>query len=216
MSRGLFTLRWPVLCLALLALPVSEVAAAQKNGPRVRLLEVDDRGSSLLVSFRVEKAFDERIESKLESGLEISFRHQVNVRRRRTWWFERGVSQKRVFTTAVRDTLTGLYTLTRKVNGGIVETLNSEDLSEVRTFLAEIRDLEIPLPEGLPRDNRSEVRVRSILETRFWLFFPYPFDTDWVSRPLPDREDEPAMGPAREKPEPQGTHENSGGGGGAG
>ncbi len=63
-----------------------------------------------MASFRVENAFDERIDEKLESGLEISFRHQIGVRRRRTWWVERGVGQKKIFTTAIRDALSGVYT----------------------------------------------------------------------------------------------------------
>jgi hypothetical protein len=165
--------------------------AARKDGPRARLLDVRDYGDALDVSFRVENAFDERIEEKLESGLEISFRHQVAVRRHRTWWVERGVIQKKVFTTAIRDNLSGVYTLKRVVNEGIVETSTTSDLEEVRTFLTEVRDIPLELPDWLPRDQRTELRVRSHLETRFWLFFPYPYDTSWVSQPL--------LGPVEER-----------------
>ncbi len=221
MSRRLLTGQWAaalVLLLMALALSPPAQAAGKDRGPRVRLLEVADQGDRLSISFRVEKAFDERILEKLEAGLKVSFKHQVGVRRRRTWWFERGVAQKRVFTTAVKDALSGEYTLTRKVNGGIVETLTSGDLEEVKTFLAEVRDLEISLPDGLPRDRRSEVRVRSILETRFWLFFPYPHDTDWVSRPLPGPEEGSPVPdtPASEEPQPPAAGEGSGEGIGAG
>jgi len=198
----------------LLAAPTA-VAASRPAGPLVRLLEVRDSGHEVTVSFRVENAFDERISSKLEAGLEISFRHQVGVRRRRTWWFERNLAQKKVVTTATRDTLTGLYTLQRMVDGGIVETQTTSEIDEVHDFLAQINDLHIPLPEGLPRDRRTEVRVRSVLETRFVLFFPYPYDTDWVTRPLASPVEPPAA-PDEETPAEGGSGGPRAGGGGAG
>ena len=125
-------------------------------------------------------------------------------------------SEKKIFTTAIRDTLTGVYTLKRVVNDGIVETSTASDLAEVQTFLTEVRDIYLELPDWLPRDQRTEVRVRSHLETRFWLFFPYPYDTNWVSQPL--------LGPVEERekkveepPAPEATREPAAeGGGGAG
>jgi hypothetical protein len=191
--------------------------AAKKDGPRIRLLDVHDFGETLEVSFRVENAFDERIDEKLESGLEISFRHQVGVRRRRTWWVERGVVEKKIFTTAIRDTLTGVYSLKRVVNEGIVETSTTSDLDEARTFLTEVRDISMDLPDWLPRDQRTEIRVRSDLETRFWLFFPYSYDTNWVSQPLlgPVEEREVKEATPPEQPaSPEGAAASGGGGAG--
>ena len=218
MSISLSRRRWIALAaIAWMMLVPAEAQAGRKTGPRIRLLDVRDYGATLEVSFRVENAFDERIDEKLESGLEISFRHQVGVRRRRTWWVEKGVIQKKIFTTAIRDTLTGVYTLKRTVNGGIVETVTTADLDEARTFLTEVRDIPIELPDWLPRDQRTELRVRSLLETRFWLFFPYSYDTSWVSQPLigpvEDRQENEAEAPA----DPAGAGEPvATGGGGAG
>lgn len=197
-----------LLLLALLAVPAS-ATAARSEGPLVRLLEVRDRGYELTVSFRVESAFDERLENKLEAGLEITFHHQVEVRRRRTWWFQRNLAQKKVVTMAIRDTLTGLYTLSRVVDGGIVETQTTSDMVEVLNFLTQVDSLTLPLPAGLPRDRRTEVRVRAVLETRFFLFFPYSYDTDWVIRPLSSPVEQPSA--------PDGKSGGpSAGGGGAG
>jgi len=203
-----------VLFALLVAVP-SAANAARPDTPLVRLLEVRDRGQELTVSFRVENAFDERITSKLEAGLEISFRHQVEVRRRRTWWFERNLVQKKVVTMAMRDTTTGLYILNRMVDDGIVETQTTSGMEEVRGFLTQVDNLTIPLPAGLPRDRRTELRVRAVLETRFFLFFPYPFDTDWVTRPLASPVEPPAA-PVQEPPADGKSGGPSAGGGGAG
>jgi hypothetical protein len=206
---------------AVLPRPAAAAGDAGSAGPRLRLMAVRDQGDAVLVSFRLENAFDERILDKLDSGLEIAFKHQVAVRRRRPWWFERNVVQKKILTSVVRDNLTGQYAMRRLVNGGMVETATTSDPAEMRSFLTEVRDILIPLPEGLPRDGRTEVRVRSVLETRFFLFFPYPYDTDWVSRPLPGPgpgeaaperpEEAPDEGDAPPSPAPR-----TGGGGGAG
>ena len=86
MSISLSRRRWIALAvIAWMMLVPAAALAGRKVGPRIRLLDVRDYGATLEVSFRVENAFDERIDEKLESGLEISFRHQVGVRRRRTW-----------------------------------------------------------------------------------------------------------------------------------
>ena len=156
MSISLSRRRWIALAvIAWMMLVPAAALAGRKVGPRIRLLDVRDYGATLEVSFRVENAFDERIDEKLESGLEISFRHQVGVRRRRTWWVEKGVIQKKIFTTAIRDTLTGVYTLKRTVNDGIVETVTTSDLDEVRMFLTEVRDIPLDLPDWMPRDQRT-------------------------------------------------------------
>jgi hypothetical protein len=94
------------------------------------------------------------------------------------------LARKKIFTSAVLDNLTRQYTLRRAVNGGIVETLTTSDVAEMRQFMTRIEAVHLRLPDGIPRDGRTEARARSHLETRFFLFWPYAFDTDWVRWPL--------------------------------
>jgi len=96
-----------------------------------------------------------------------------------------------------------------------VETQTTSELAEVHDFLTQVNNLTISLPAGLPRDKRTEVRVRGVLETRFFLFFPYSYDTDWVTRPLSSPVEQPAA-PVPRLPADGESGGPSAGGGGAG
>jgi hypothetical protein len=41
-------------------------------------------------------------------------------------------------------------------------------------------------PGGEGSEGKAEIRVRSHLETRFFVLFPYAYETDWVNHPLPE------------------------------
>jgi hypothetical protein len=158
---------------------------APPKRPTLELLELARGSDTLQLSLRLDGAFDEKILAKLESGLELRFRHQVEVRRHRTLWFPRVLASKKIVTSAALDTLTGNYTLRRTVNGGIVETLTTSDVEEMREFMTLLQEIRLELPEDAVLDRRSEARARSHLETRFFLLiFPLAFDTDWERWPL--------------------------------
>jgi hypothetical protein len=164
--------------------PAATVAAPAPDGPHLRLLELVDAEGSVKVSYVLEQAFDERIRAKLDAGLEVAFRHSIRVQRRRTLWFDRTLAEKKIVTSAILDTLTRQFTLRREINGGIVETLTTADGDEMRNFMTRVLHVQMALPSDLPRDERVEVRARTQIETRFFLFFPYEFDTGWARWPL--------------------------------
>ena len=170
------------LLLALAAAGPVCLGAAEKAGeaPRIGSLELKAIPGELQVSFHLEDGFDERILTKLDSGLEVVFKHVVQVRRKRSLWFDRNVATKQVETSAILDGLTRQYTLRRKINRALVEALTTSDVDEMRDFMTRTEKLILDLPEKLPLDGRTEVRVRSTLETRFFLFFPYAHQTAWV------------------------------------
>ncbi len=180
-----------VLCLAATlaaAGPTGETPPAEAPGagaaPQLRLQSLEERAGGVEVSFVLEGAFDERIVAKLEAGLEVTFRHSIQAQRRRPFWFDRTLAQKRIVTSAVLDTLTRQYTLRREINGGIVETLTTLDEAQMRAFMTRLTGVRLELPEDATVDERMEIRARTQLETRFFLFFPYEFDTGWARWPL--------------------------------
>ena len=171
---------WVLGAALLVSLPAGATAGDQAGNPRITSLDIQASEGRIVVSFRLKDAFDERILAKLDSGLEVSFKHQIQVRRRRTLWVDRNVAAKEVTTSVILDGLTRQYTLRRKVNGGLVETLTTSDGDEMRAFMTRNDGIVLELPDDVPLDGKTEVRVRSMLETRFFLFFPYAYRTDWV------------------------------------
>jgi len=142
-------------------------------------------GRDLRLDYRVEAAFDARLREEIDSGLPVRFVHRIEVRRRRTLWWDETVAAKTITTSAVRDAETRRYTLTRQIDGGTVETVSTGGDGEMEHFMTGLKDVMLALPGDLPAGGRLEVRVRATLETRFFLFFPYDLETGWARFSLP-------------------------------
>ena len=180
--------RIAVVCLALGAAAWGPGARAADDGPRVADVTVRRQAETLTVGFRVVQAFDGRLEEEMAAGLPVTFVHEVEIRRRRTFWFNGLVAGKTIETTAVFDSGAGQFVLTRRVDGATVETSTTPQAEQARRFLCAVEGVGVPLPPDLPADDRNEVRLRSTLATRFLLFFPYDLETSWWEAPLPPPE----------------------------
>jgi uncharacterized protein DUF4390 len=181
-------------CLAVVSPSVPSLsadAAPQERGkqpsPSIAGLavELDAGGGGVRLDYHVEAAFDARLREEIDSGLPVRFEHRIEVRRRRTMWWDETVAAKTITTSAVRDAETHRYTLTRQIDGGTVETVSVSGDGEMERFMTGLEGVTLSLPGDLPAGGRLEVRVRATLETRFFLFFPYDFDTGWARQSLP-------------------------------
>ncbi len=175
-----------------LALAVPGAAAPAAEG-KVSLagLHVDATDHDIYVSFTVDGAFTPEVREAIESGLPVTFRHDVEVVRRRTLWFDRTLVRKAVTTTVTYDTLTQQYSLARSINDEVAETkvaINEADMMRWMTRLERIRVADPAALEVEPEDTLY-VRAKSLLQRRFILFFiPSSTGTDWekVGLSLPD------------------------------
>lgn len=182
-----------LIAVAALALALAAPAAPQTADGKVSLagLHVDATDHDLYVSFTVDGAFTPEVREAIESGLPVTFRHDVEVVRKRTLWFDRTLVRKVVTTTVTCDTLTHQYSLARGINDEITETqvaINEADMMRWMTRLERIRVADPSTLEVEP-DDTLYVRVKSLLQRRFILFFiPSSTGTDWerVGLSLPD------------------------------
>src|SRR3990172_1797964 len=77
------------------------------------------REGRVLVSFRLDNAFNEDIRTAIHSGLTISFIYDVELKRGSSLWFDRTIASEKV-TAAVRyDNLARRYQVTRTQDGRI-------------------------------------------------------------------------------------------------
>jgi len=182
-----------LIAVAALALALAAPAAPQTADGKVSLagLHVDATDHDLYVSFTVDGAFTPEVREAIESGLPVTFRHDVEVVRKRTLWFDRTLVRKVVTTTVTCDTLTHQYRLARGINDEVAETqvaVNEADMMRWMTRLERIRVADPSTLEVEP-DDTLYVRVKSLLQRRFILFFiPSSTGTDWekVGLSLPD------------------------------
>lgn len=170
----------PTVLAALLI--ASTALAADEGEVALAGLRVDTTAHDLHVSFSVDGAFTREIRERIDSGLPVTFRYDLEVNRRRALWFDKTLVRKTVTTTVTYDTLSRQYSLARRVNDEVAETsvaVTESDMERWMTRLDRIRLADPSLLEHDPGDTLY-VRVKSLLQRRFILFFiPSSTGTGW-------------------------------------
>ena len=119
MSRRLPRAGASTQLLAAVALIGAVLAAAPSAAaPSIESLRVERVAGRLQVSFDVEGAFTERALERLEAGLPLVFRHQIELTAKRAvpLWFPRVVARASVTNRAEYDSISRLYRLTRRID----------------------------------------------------------------------------------------------------
>ena len=139
---------------------------------QVRIDKCRKETGRIVLSYHLEGALRREDFEDLESGQTLAFVHRIDLYRRRAFIADKWIARRNVETSATLDTLTGQYTLTRKIDGA-VETRTTEKAAEIETWLSEVRNL----PMSLSRDETRgalEARVTTKYRKTFLLFvWPY-------------------------------------------
>jgi hypothetical protein len=173
-----------VLCV-LFSGAISHLQAAPDKlppgGAEIHGLHVENTENDLFASFELTGGFSPGIREQIESGLPVTFKHYVEINRRRSAWFDDTVIKKTISTTVIYDTLTRQYRLSRKMNGEMVETTVSEKQLDMQDFMTRIDRVRLCDPADLPSDEPLYIRVKSRVQKKFVLFFiPWRKETSWA------------------------------------
>ena len=138
------------------------------------------RGEGILVSFRVEEAFDEDIVQAIETGLEVSFRYHVELRRVRRGWFDEKAASRLIQTTVVYDNLTKRYSLTREIDGEIDATELVDNPDAMRRFMTSFESLLLFDVSFMEPNEEFYLRARGVTRDRnVLLLIPWNVGADW-------------------------------------
>ena len=144
------------------------------------------QGENLVVSVQlVDGLTPERME-EIESGIETVFEYRIQVTRRRVGLPDEVFVRRKVECLVRRDALARQYTLTRRVDGELVERRVAAEADLMRAFLTRIDDLSLARRVDLPEGLELEVRARCDLglQWRFYLI-PWRMTTGWARAPVP-------------------------------
>jgi hypothetical protein len=138
-----------------------------------------------VTSFRVEDAFGDETRDEIASGLPVTFRYFLEVRRR--GWFRTPIAEHEVAVTVELDTLTRQYHLTRYLDGQVTASLATDKPDEMQRWMSAVADLRLgPLPEARRAAGPLFLRVKCRLGAGFvGIFFPRYIETEWEWVPLP-------------------------------
>lgn len=151
-------------------------------GAAVSTLTTDATEHDIYASLAVTGAFDSEIRESIATGLPVTFSYDLEVARRRTFWFDKTLVHKTVTTTVTYDTLTKQYSLTRRVNDEVTETSVAVDEAEMMRWMTRLDRVRLADPAGLEgvEDDSLYVRVKSTFQRRFILYFiPWEVETGW-------------------------------------
>lgn len=166
------------MLLALSMLPL--LTAVRAGAAEVKDLVPIVRGERIFVSFRVEDAFAEEIEHAIATGLEVSFRYNVELKRVRGIWFDRRVAARRIITTVTYDNLTKRYSLTREIDGEIDATDVVSDAEAMRQFMTHFDSLGLFDVSLMEPNEEHYLRVNGVIRDRnLLLLIPWDVGADW-------------------------------------
>jgi hypothetical protein len=164
---------------AALALVLGEFSSAAAGAEIEELVPVV-RSDGIFVSFRAKGAFTEEIERAIETGLEVNFRYNVELKRPRGIWLDGQIARRVVSATVAYDNLTKRYRLTREIDGKIDSTEVVADPEAMRRFMTTFESLRMFEVSGLEPNDTYYVRVKGVIKERnFLLLIPWDVGTGW-------------------------------------
>jgi hypothetical protein len=150
--------RLVVCLLALLALGAGRASAQTSDGFRVVPLVRDDY---VHVSFSLTDGFTDEVRAAIQSGLKTTFTYAAELRVDVPGWVDRTISTSTATSSVEYDNLTRRYSLTRTIDGKVVDKLVVENERTVRIWLTVLERLPLFRTYMLEGNREYYVAVRA-------------------------------------------------------
>lgn len=147
-----------VCLLALVGLVAGRADAQTSEGLRVVPLVRDEQ---VLVSFTLNDGFTDEVRAAIQSGLKTTFTYAAELRLDVPGWVDRTMGTASATTSVEFDNLTRRYTLSRSIDGKVVDSRVTEDERVVRFWLTDLRHLPLFRTYMLENNREYYVSVRA-------------------------------------------------------
>ena len=155
---GASRVRLALCLLALVGLAAGRADAQTSEGLRVVPLPKDGQ---VLVSFTLNDGFTDEVRAAIQSGLKTTFTYSAELRLDVPGWVDRTMSTASATTSVEFDNLTRRYTLSRSIDGKVVDSRVTEDERVVRFWLTDLRHLPLFRTYMLENNREYYVSVRA-------------------------------------------------------
>ena len=120
-------------------------------------------GGEVSASFVAPAAFTSDAQAVLRSGLLLTFRFTVELRRPANLWWDRTIREVTAGSSVKFDTLTGAYHVSRLVDGHVVWSDRTMDLAQVKAWMTTFERVPLVPATGLEPnvDYYIEVHLRA-------------------------------------------------------
>lgn len=172
--------------LAILALVVllSPVSQARAENARISPIRVAVDGDRVLAAFVLRDGFDERLRSRIESGLPTSILYRIELHRDRKRWYDRRLLANTLEVTAVYDAVARVYNVHFKLDDKLIESRTVHDLKAVGEAMTQIGPLPVFQLTGLSPRRRLLLKIQAEMGSRTLLsVIPVTINTAWKDSP---------------------------------
>ncbi len=139
------------------------------------------KGNAIEVSFQMSDAFSEEVERAVASGLLVSFRFTVQLKKVRTLWLNQKVATQTIRTTVTYDNLTERYKLSKEIGDEIVATELLSDPEAMRRFMVTVESLQLFDTSLLEPNGEYYLRVKGVIQDRnLFLLIPWDVGSGWM------------------------------------
>ena len=165
---------WPnLLLLGLLLAPTGE--------PAIEELRVTVDGSQVLVDFHLANGLDAETRERIDSGLPTSFLYELELKRDRKHWWDRGLDATVLEVVAMYNAVTREYLVNTKQGGRLIESRTVRDAEELERAMTVFESFTAFTLDADPDGSRFLVRMRVDLGPGAVLgFIPYQRSTGWI------------------------------------
>jgi Domain of unknown function (DUF4390) len=172
---------------AILALLGSLLLASQaraEGGPRISPIRVTVDGDRVLATFALRDGFDDRLRSRIESGLPTSVLYRIELYRERKRWWDLRLQQNTLEVTAMYDAVARVYNVHFKLDNKLIESRTVHDLKAVEETMTLIGPVPVFQITGIPHGWRLLLKVAAEMGSRTILsVIPATISTDWKDSP---------------------------------
>lgn len=119
------------------------------------------REGHVLVTFRLADGLSDQVRAAIDSGMNITFQYDVELRRSTTLWVDRTMASAVVSASVRYDTLTRQYHIREMHDGRTIRSTIVDSFDEVRKQLTEFEKLPLFKSSTLERNAEYYVRVRA-------------------------------------------------------
>ena len=170
-----------ILCFTLLLPSLTFAIDVQLSG-----IKVTDTTDNLLLSLKVEGAFNEKLEEAVLNGIPATFSFFINLSRERTLWANEQIIELNVTHTLKYHNLKNHYIIKKSWQNN--KPVIAESFDEAKKMMSEINDLTIIPLKRLQKKNRYRIIAKAELDKvklpfllNYILFFAslWDFETEW-------------------------------------
>jgi uncharacterized protein DUF4390 len=146
--------------VAVVGLAVAAADVVLRSAETLRIVPIVD-GPQVFVSFELSDAYTDEVREAISSGLKTTFTYDVELRMPVAGWVDRTIATAVVTTSGQYDNLTRRHTLSRAIDGHVVDTIVTDNESKVREWLTKLARVPLCQASRLDASRDYFVRIRA-------------------------------------------------------